>query len=202
MYVRVHTSSSLDVYISKTYKYIYCYIIQKPNKLYYRYKVTNKCVKIIVWFISAFQILPQHVSAIHCHHQEVVFTSEATQTISVLWMYDYGLQFVQCCQRSRDATKLQSLDSWPHWTNCNPYSYIHNTDIVWVASEVNTTSWWWQWIAETCWGKIWMQSHSSTAGHTGQIVIHEYPQHRYCLSSFWGKHDLLMMAMNCWNMLG
>jgi hypothetical protein len=34
--------------------------------------------------------LPQHVSASHCHHQRVVVTSEATQAISVLWMYmDY-----------------------------------------------------------------------------------------------------------------
>jgi hypothetical protein len=44
--------------------------------------------------------------------------------------------------------------------------------------------------------------HPSTIGHTGQIVIHVYPQHRYCLSRFWGKHNTLMMAMNSWNMLG
>jgi hypothetical protein len=31
--------------------------------------------------------LPQHVSASHCHHQGVVVTSEATQAISVLWLY-------------------------------------------------------------------------------------------------------------------
>jgi hypothetical protein len=40
------------------------------------------------------------------------------------------------------------------------------------------------------------------AGHTAQIIIHIYPQPRYCLSRFWAKHDPLMMAMNCWNMLG
>jgi hypothetical protein len=45
-------------------------------------------------------------------------------------------------------------------------------------------------------------SYPSTAVHTGQIVILTHPQHRYCLSSFWGKYDLLMMTMNCWNMLG
>jgi hypothetical protein len=32
-------------------------------------------------------------------------------------------------------------------------TYIHNTDIDWAASEVNTTPWWWQWIAESWWGK-------------------------------------------------
>jgi hypothetical protein len=31
--------------------------------------------------------LPQHVSTSHCHHQGVVVTSEASQAISVLWMY-------------------------------------------------------------------------------------------------------------------
>jgi hypothetical protein len=30
-------------------------------------------------FIDAIQILPQHVSAIRCHHQVVVFTSEAVE---------------------------------------------------------------------------------------------------------------------------
>jgi hypothetical protein len=29
--------------------------------------------------------------------------------------------------------------------------------------------------------------HHSTTGHTGQIVIHIHPQHRYCLSNFWGN---------------
>jgi hypothetical protein len=36
-----------------------------------RYEVTKKWVE-IVSFIDTFQILPQHVSAIHCHHQGVV----------------------------------------------------------------------------------------------------------------------------------
>jgi hypothetical protein len=43
-----------------------------------------------------------------------------------------------------------------------------------------------------------------TTGHTVQIVIHilVHPQHRYCLSSYWGKYDPLILAINCWNMLG
>jgi hypothetical protein len=46
------------------------------------------------------QVLSQHVSAIHCHYQGVVFTSEATQTISVLWMYmDYHLFSVAVVER-------------------------------------------------------------------------------------------------------
>jgi hypothetical protein len=67
-----------------------------------RYEVTNKCVEVVVQFTDAFQILPQHVSAIYCHHQGVVFTSESTPAICVVDVY--GLQFVQCGQLSRDAT--------------------------------------------------------------------------------------------------
>jgi hypothetical protein len=40
------------------------------------------------------------------------------------------------------------------------------------------------------------------SGFSSGIVIHIHPQHSYCLSSFWGKHDPLMMVMNCWNMRG
>jgi hypothetical protein len=44
--------------------------------------------------------LPQHVSASHCHHQGIVVTSEATQVMSVLWMYmDYNLSSVVSCRR-------------------------------------------------------------------------------------------------------
>jgi hypothetical protein len=43
--------------------------------------------------------LPQHVSANHCHHQEVVVSSEATQAISVLCMYmDYDSSSVVSCR--------------------------------------------------------------------------------------------------------
>jgi hypothetical protein len=49
-------------------------------------------------------------------------------------------------------------------------SYIHNTDIVWVAPEVNTTPWWWQWIAETCWGKIWNALINQTTTLTHLLV--------------------------------
>jgi hypothetical protein len=67
-----------------------------------RYEVTNKCVEVVVEVINAFQILPQHVSEIYCHHQGVIFTSESTQAICVVDVY--GLQFVQCGRLSRDAT--------------------------------------------------------------------------------------------------
>jgi predicted protein tyrosine phosphatase len=79
--------------------------------LEYRYEVTNKCVKVVVGFIDPFQILPQHVSAIHCHHQVVVFTAEATQAISVLWMcVDYSPSSVATC---RGSDLVAFLDSWP-----------------------------------------------------------------------------------------
>jgi hypothetical protein len=107
--------------------------------------MTKKCVEVLVWFIDKFQILPQHVSAVHCHHQgvvHVIYLRSYSDNICVLDVY--GLQFVQCGQVSRDVTK----------------------------------------------------SHPSTTGHTVKIVIHIYAKHRYCLSSFWGKYDHLMMAMN------
>jgi hypothetical protein len=41
-------------------------------------------------------------------------TSEATQAISVLWMYvDYSLSSVASCWR--DGTKVASLKSWPNY---------------------------------------------------------------------------------------
>jgi hypothetical protein len=91
--------------------------------------------------------LPQHVSASHCYHQGVVVTSEATQAISVLWMYmDYDQSRLVSCRGMYISRQLTTLDG--------PQSiYIHNTDIAWVTSEVPTTPWWRQWLAETCWGK-------------------------------------------------
>jgi hypothetical protein len=48
-------------------------LIVGPSILWHRYEVTNKCVEeVVVGVIDTFQILPQHVSAIHCHHQVVV----------------------------------------------------------------------------------------------------------------------------------
>jgi hypothetical protein len=32
-------------------------------------------------------------------------------------------------------------------------TYPSSIQLAWVASEVTTTPWWWQWLAETCWGK-------------------------------------------------
>jgi hypothetical protein len=46
---------------------------------------------------------------------------------------------------------VTSLDNWPLWTGRNPYTSTIQT--AWVASEVTMTPWWWQWLAETCWGK-------------------------------------------------
>jgi hypothetical protein len=68
----------------------------------YRYEVTNKCVDVVVRFIDTFQILPQHVSAIHCHHQGVVLPQKLLKQFCVVDVY--GLQFVQCGQLSRDVT--------------------------------------------------------------------------------------------------
>jgi hypothetical protein len=49
--------------------------------------------------MDAFIILPQNVSANHCHHQGVVFTSEGTQTVSVVWMcVDCSLSSVDSCR--------------------------------------------------------------------------------------------------------
>jgi hypothetical protein len=47
-------------------------------------------LKEVVNFISAFQILPRHVSANGCHLQGAVVASYATQVMYVLWAYtDY-----------------------------------------------------------------------------------------------------------------
>jgi hypothetical protein len=35
----------------------------------------------------------------------------------------------------------------------------------------NTTTWWWQWIPETCWGKIWNVSINYTTTSTHLLVI-------------------------------
>jgi hypothetical protein len=62
--------------------------------------------------------LPQHVSASHCHHQGVIVTSEATQAISVLWMYmDYDSSSVVSCQgmQRREYSGFSSCS----WLFCN-----------------------------------------------------------------------------------
>jgi hypothetical protein len=48
------------------------YRIYSTTNPHLRYEVTNKCVEVVVRFIDTFQILPQHVSAIRCHHQGIV----------------------------------------------------------------------------------------------------------------------------------
>jgi hypothetical protein len=68
--------------------------------------VANKFVEEVVGFIDAFKILPQHVSFSQCHHQGAVFTSEAAQAISVLWMnMDYNLSGVAGCRGMRHGRK-------------------------------------------------------------------------------------------------
>jgi hypothetical protein len=76
-------------------------------------------------FIDAFQILPKHDSASHCHHQGVTVTSEATQAISVLWMYvDYSLISMASCRgmhptgcKDKHTKKLianlEKIANWP-----------------------------------------------------------------------------------------
>jgi hypothetical protein len=76
-------------------------------------------------------------------------SSEATQAISVLWLV-YGLQFVQCGHTGQIVIDIQ-----PQHRYC--------LSSFWD----NTTPWWWQWITETCWGKIWNVSisHTITSAH-------------------------------------
>jgi hypothetical protein len=47
--------------------------------------------------------------------------------------------------------------------------------MIWMRMDYNLSS------VAGCQG---MRSHLSTTGHTGQIVVHIHPQHRYCLTSF------------------
>jgi hypothetical protein len=58
-------------------------------------------------FINTFLYLPQHVSASHCHHQEVVVSSEPTQAVCTVDVY--GLWPVQIGQLSKDVTKRDTL---------------------------------------------------------------------------------------------
>jgi hypothetical protein len=141
-------------------------VVRVFMKKIYKYAVTNRSLTrifLIVWS-SIFVVLlknnqqkrlgsnmtlliipdlPQHVSASYCHHQGVVVTSEATQAVCIVDVN--GLRPVQSVQL------VTSLDNWPIWTARNPYPFIIQT--AWVASEVTTTPWWWQWLAETCWCK-------------------------------------------------
>jgi hypothetical protein len=52
--------------------YVLLILVVGPSILYDRYELTNKYVEVAVQFIDTFQIVPQHVSTIHCHHQGVV----------------------------------------------------------------------------------------------------------------------------------
>jgi hypothetical protein len=177
----------------------------------YRCEITNRCVEAVVWFIDAFQISPQHVSASHCHHQWVVFTSEATQPISVLWMYvDHSLSSVANYSHRLCVFFLYMflIVIWP------TLLYVYYTVTLHVCfiglylicyPQESTTRWS---VTQTVDGEIKVQapgfhiycftwcSHPSTVGHTGQTVIHIHPQQRYWLSSLWGKYDPPDVANN------
>jgi hypothetical protein len=58
---------------------------------------------------------------------------------------------IQCGQLSWN---VPSHDSWPHWTDHNPYTPT-TQNIAWVAYKAPTTPWRWQPFAETCRGRIW-----------------------------------------------
>jgi hypothetical protein len=61
-------------FLLQFYRYNGVKMLQNFNKQIsqYRCKMTKKCVKELVDFINAFQILPRHVSASGCHFQGVV----------------------------------------------------------------------------------------------------------------------------------
>jgi hypothetical protein len=158
-----------------------------------RYGVNNKCVEVVMWFTDAFQILPQHVSVIQCLHQEVLFTSKATQTISVLWIVWVAFEVnttpwlrqwiaETCWGKIWNASVMWFTDAFqilPQHVSviqclCQEVVFtskatqtIYVLWIVWLALEVNATPWWRQWIAEICWGKIWNASinHTTTSTH-------------------------------------
>jgi hypothetical protein len=70
----------------------------------HNYKTTNKCVEeVAIFLLMHFWILPQHVSASHCHHKGVVVSSESTQAVCIVDVY--GLRPVQSGQLLRDVTK-------------------------------------------------------------------------------------------------
>jgi hypothetical protein len=75
--------------IKKFFGMLQCCIQPFKTECNYRYKITNKCVVVVVGFIAAFLDLPQQVSASYCHHQGAVVTSEATQAILLDLMYRY-----------------------------------------------------------------------------------------------------------------
>jgi hypothetical protein len=85
----------------------------------------------------------------HLHHQRN-FRS------SYMWLYSGFSSCGDCHRRNWTHYTLlvASLNNWPHWTDRNPYT--STIDIAWAASEVTTTFWWWQWLAETCWSKSGM----------------------------------------------
>jgi hypothetical protein len=66
--------------------------------------------------------LPQQISSSHCHHQVVIVTSEATQEISVLWMYmDYDpISVVSCRGKEHNLPPLQWLSKNLNWEKKRP----------------------------------------------------------------------------------
>jgi hypothetical protein len=125
-----------------------------------------------------------------CHHQGLVFTSELAQTMSVLWMYDVWVTIcpvwpaVQGCKQECIVGSVLAMFS-NQWGRCRcTTSLISNHRKNWTHYTLLVTS-------PDNWPH-WTNCNS--------YIVH--PQHRYCLSSFWGKYDLVMMAIISWNMLG
>jgi hypothetical protein len=82
----------------------------------------------IYWCTSILD-LPQHVSASHYHNHGGVVTSEATQAISVLWMYmDYNSSGVASCGRMWPRSHLSTSDHTGRIVSHIYILYIHNTD--------------------------------------------------------------------------
>jgi hypothetical protein len=96
--------------------WITCHILLGGTDLpKFCYERTNKCVEeSAIILLMHFCILPQHVSASHCHHhQGVVVSSEATQAIFIVDVY--GLQPIQSGQLSRDVTRRVQWAQFLQW---------------------------------------------------------------------------------------
>jgi hypothetical protein len=114
-----------------------------------RSKITNKCVEIAVGFIDAFLDFPHHVSASNCHHQGGRSALEATQARSVLWLH----------HATTNHTGRMVIHIHPQYRSCL------------IASKALRPPWWWQLLAETCWGKSKNASINPTVISTHLLVI-------------------------------
>jgi hypothetical protein len=74
-------------------------------------------------FINAFLDLPQRFSAIHCHHQGVVVSSEATQAVCIVDVY--GLRPDRSGHLSLDVKKCVYAFLHPSTTDHSGRAVIH-----------------------------------------------------------------------------